>query len=400
MNHTADPVIFEKLLAPLKPKLSELNQQPLSQTARKLCFALFVRLLLFRLFARIKSLRELVRDLQSNSVAEVLVFPTIGLSTFHDAFVRYPVSWFVELSQYLLKNVPITEISEVAGLGVLWCVDSSFWPLVRSLSWAKRQGLEGVRLHLGLSLNILCPVFFLMTLDKSPTSTERTSLLHMAEAGVTYILDRGYVDLKLYFELMAREAYFVVRERNNLCCQLCDEIHFCLDPGYGFLQPVTDHYVRLDRDSTNTLYRLVHFVVAGHTFQLLTNRFDLTTQQVILLYAWRWQIELIFRAWKHTFGALHVLNLSEAGIEIQFHILLIASLLWVAFHQEVAQVSPQLEIQVSQKRNLSPPVTPTGSFGKIFQVSWRLSKPLLHLLHNCLARPFSCYLGKLAQLQL
>lgn len=395
-----EPKVFDKLIAPLERVLREINKEPISAAAKKLGFALFVRLLLFRLFAQIESLRSLVRDLKSNPLAEQLGFEPLGLSTIHDGFARYAVSWFAALSRHLIENVKLSEIGEVAGLGLLWCVDSSYWPLIHSLHWLKREGLQGVRLHLGLSLNTLCPALFLVSYDKSPTSTERRLLLSMVQAGVTYILDRGYVDIKLYMEMIEHNAYFVIRERNNLCFRVVAEINICLNPAYRFLSCVTDSVVKLNRDGSGAFYRLTHFVVCGHEYFLLTNRWDLTTQQVIMLYAWRWQIELIFRAWKHTLGTLHLINLSEAGIEIQFHILFIASMLWVAFQQQAIVALPENEQSSSKLIIKSRFSTPASIFGTFFRVLWRISKPFLQLLKNSLAQPFSFYIQKLPVLQL
>jgi hypothetical protein len=44
-----------------------------------------------------------------------------------------------------------------------------------STGWLHTAGFTGVRLHLGLSLNLLCPAAFVLSYDKSPTSSERPS---------------------------------------------------------------------------------------------------------------------------------------------------------------------------------------------------------------------------------
>lgn len=86
---------------PLEPVLQQLDQEPLSQAAGKLKFRLFVRRLFFRLFARIKSARDLVTDLRCNPQAQALGLTAVALSTLHDAFIRYPPAWFVQLQQHL-----------------------------------------------------------------------------------------------------------------------------------------------------------------------------------------------------------------------------------------------------------------------------------------------------------
>src|SRR5215211_3150873 len=106
MNSTAEitshPLLFDKLLEPLEPVLEQLDGQPISRAAKKLRFRLFVRLLLFRLFAQIESLGMLVLDLKTKPAARLLGLPVLGLTTIHNAFARYPLAWFVRLTQSLL----------------------------------------------------------------------------------------------------------------------------------------------------------------------------------------------------------------------------------------------------------------------------------------------------------
>lgn len=85
-----DPLLFDKLLEPLQQPLAEFAKHPLSQVADKLTVVVFVRLLLFRLFAQTRSARDLLTDVQSSPTAQALGFFKLGLSTFHDGVGRYP----------------------------------------------------------------------------------------------------------------------------------------------------------------------------------------------------------------------------------------------------------------------------------------------------------------------
>lgn len=396
---TNDPLLFDKLLAPLEATLQPLDAAPLSQAAKKLGFRLFVRVLLFRLFAQIESLGLLVCDLRTATAPHLLGLPRLGLSTLHDAFARYPHAWFVQLTQAVLAQGVLTTLPELAVFGPLWCVDSSWWPLVRQLGWLQRAGFQGVRLHLGLSLNHLCPAAFLLSYDRAPTSTERTSLLALVEAGVTYIADRGYVSVPLYRDLMQRGAYFVIRERHTLRYRVLAALDLTVDGlvTAGRLRVVQDAVIQLTRGEVQTVLRLVEFCCGTHRFLVVTNRWNLTTAQIIRLYAWRWQVELLFRAWKHTLGALHLVNLSEQGIAVQFQVLLLASLLWARLQQETTQ-------RAAASGNVAPrpprPRTLTGRLSQVFHVGWRLCQKALRVVRNCLAQPLSAYLVACAELDL
>lgn len=401
MNSTAeittDPLLFDKLLAPLEATLQTLDADPLSQAAKKLTRRCFVRVLLFRLFAQCGSLGNLVLDLRTRREARLLGLPVLGLATLHDAFVRYSHAWFVALTQAVLRSGLLLPVPELAAFGPLWCVASSWWPLVRQLGWLQRDGYQGVRLHLGLSLNLVCPVAFLLSYDKSPTSSERQSLLALVTAGVTSITDRDYISLPLYRDIMEARAFFVIRERHNLRDRVLALREVTLNglASATLLSGCRDEIIQLTRDEAKTVLRLVRFRCGTHAFRLVTNRFDLTTAQVLRLYAWRWQVELLFRAWKHTLGALHLINLSGDGIAIQFQVWLLASLLWTALQQQVAQ-------QAAAQGTPSPKRarTLTAQWSQVLQVRWRLQQPALRVLANCLAQPLAVYLVAWAKLKL
>lgn len=397
-----EPLLFDKLLEPLDPVLQQLDLEPLSQAAEKLKFRLFVRILFFRLFARIESARDLVTDLRCKPEARQLGLSAVALSTLHDAFIRYPVAWFVRLQQHLVQTLPLLELPEVSALGQLWCVDSSLWQVATPLGWLVTSGANGVRLHLAWALSTWTPATFRLSYDRAPTKHERQILRALIQAGVTYILDRGYLDLQLYLDCLAGAAFFIVRERGNLCYRQLSSIEPHLPVGYNFLAELQDAAVKLRRDSSGIIFRLVSFRIGDHHFKLLTNRWDLTTSQVILLYAWRWQIELIFRAWKHTLGALHWINLSEAGIEMQFHILMMASLLWAQLHQSSLQDSktPEESLTSTGSSATKTAKTITASLSRIFRVRWRWMRQHLRIACNCLAQPVSVFFKELVALRL
>ena len=60
------------------------------------------------------------------------------------------------------------------------------------------------------------------------------------------------------------------------------------------------------------------------------------THEIILLYAYRWQIELFFRCIKRTFNAIHLWAHERNGVEIQFYLYLIVYLLLLSFKQQCA----------------------------------------------------------------
>jgi hypothetical protein len=68
-------------------------------------------------------------------------------------------------------------------------------------------------------------------------------------------------------------------------------------------------------DAAGLVFRLIEFTIGDTTYKLITNHTELTTFQVILLYAYRWQIELIFRFFKQTMRGMQVINIYPWGME-------------------------------------------------------------------------------------
>jgi hypothetical protein len=390
----SEPLLFDKLLEPISNSLKQLNELPISQAAKRLKYAVFVRLLLFRIFAQIRSLRDLIEDLHSSDAARKFNLPVFGLSTLHDGFARYPVGWLISLIQRLQTDCPLQEIDELKALGRIWAADSSFWPIVRQLGWLQSGDWKGVRLHLGLSLNQFCAATFLLTYDVSGAVTETAAILSMLEKGLTFVLDRGYVNFKFYCELIDRGAFFVIRQRYNCHYVVLSEIAVERESSLNQMMAITDQIIKLiiRRQKQEVILRLVCFNACGHHFRLLTNRFDLTTRQIILLYAWRWQVELLFRAWKHTLQGLHLINLSEKGIAAQFYLLLLASLLWAIMQQQAESLSPASSCDSKLGREKRLAKTVTSQLSQVFQVPWRLLRKNLKVCANCLAQSFSFYL--------
>jgi hypothetical protein len=283
-------------------------------------------------------------------------------------------------------------------------VDGSIFPAIASMLWAEyRSQHQAVRLHLCFELNRMIPVHFLVDTGKS---NERRALLHMLEAGVTYIADRGYLSFPLLAAITAAQALFVFRAKSNLVYQRVKRLPVSLPTTVQHLfRHVTDQRVRLTNAKGCPIYRLVSFYVGQERYLLLTNRLDLTTFQIILLYAYRWQVELVFRFLKRSLNGLHLLSHSKQGVTIHFYALLITALLELRLKQQCVACYEALS---SAGDSVSETDQPTiaglmidserlaGARGHTFLATvgeklhryWKIGKHWLVALRNLLARPF------------
>jgi hypothetical protein len=249
----------------------------------------------------------------------------------------------------------------------------------------------------------MMPAHFLVD---TGNSNEKKALLQMVEAGVTYIADRGYLSFALLAAIAVAEAFFVVRAKTNLVYKRVEKLPVDLPASVQHLfRHVTDQRVRLKNAQGRPIYRLVKFWVGNERYLILTNRFDLTTFQVILLYAYRWQVELVFRFLKRSLNGLHLLSHSANGVTIHFHALLVTALLELRLKQQcVAACDPVLTDQDAPTEAKPPaiaglmvdPERLEGARGNTFLATigeklhryWKISKHWLVTLRNYLARPF------------
>jgi len=152
--------------------------------------------------------------------------------------------------------------------------------------WAEyTKDHQALKLHLCFELNRMIPVDFQVG---HGNSSEREALLKMASAGVTYIADRGYMSFQLCKDLIDRQAFFVFRVKENLIYTVTESLAFSMpDSTSSFFDSICDELIRYDNDKLKATYRLVRFTVNKESYFILTNRRDLTTFQIIMLYAYR-----------------------------------------------------------------------------------------------------------------
>lgn len=396
-----DCTTFDVLIQPLESPLAQHEQDHPAHHRETLHFREFVQMLVYHFVKGCESGRQLLTD--TLTAAPELGLPQVKRSTFFEAFQRFPTAWFAKLLSFLLAAVTWKAIPELDALGKLYCVDGSLFPAVATMLWAEYTSQhKAIRLHLCFELNRMVAVQFLVD---TGNSNEKQALLAMLEAGVTYIADRGYYSFPLLAAIATAQAFFVFRAKINLVYTPAEWLSVNL-PGTvkHLFHHVTDQRVRLTNAEGRPSYRLVSFYVGHERYLILTNRWDLTTFQVILVYAYRWQVELIFRFLKRSLNGLHLLSHSKPGVTIHFYALLIAALLELRLKQQcvnLCQASSTRAPRIEQNQTaiaglMIDPQRLAGTRGHTFLATvgeklhryWKISKHWLVALRNLLARPF------------
>jgi hypothetical protein len=397
-----DCTTFDALFQPTEAFFEQHERDHSPHHREKLHFRDFVRSLVYHFVKGTESGRQLLTDMET--AAPELELDEVKRATFFDAFHRFPVAWFAALLSFVLATVIWQAIPELDALGKLYCVDGSLFPAIASMAWAEYTSKhQAIRLHLCFELNRMLPAYFLVD---TGNSNEKKALLQMLETGVTYIADRGYLSFPLLAAIAAAKAFFVIRAKVNLVYTRVERLPVNLPSTVQHLfRHVTDQRVRLTNAQGRPIYRLVSFWVGQEQYLILTNRLDWSTFQVILLYAYRWQVELVFRFLKRSLNGLHLVSHSKEGVTIHFYALLLTALLELRLKQQCVECYEALSsasgsVPESDQPTIAglmiDPDRLAGARGNTFLATvgeklhryWKISKHWLVALRNFLARPF------------
>jgi len=392
--------VFEKIIAPIIPFLEKTqNSIPNDAAVYTLSFFPFSMNILFAIINRIPSVSLLVTDIKTSDNAKSLGLAVASKSMYSEAFVRYDSHLFRSVFVKLLAALSFLHIPEIEHLGQIMLIDGSLFPAISTMSWASyKSTANAIKMHLSFNLNKMIPVEFLA---KEGKYSERKFMKDILQEGVTYICDRGYISFKLFKNISDKQAFFVIRGKKGMLYNVSDALNIDIpDEFFKFFSKIKDIKVKFINDKDHCTYRIVKFTAMGEIYVLVTNRFDLTTYQVIMLYAYRWQIELCFRFVKRTLTAIHLMTHSPEGIQIQFYLYMIAYLLILAFKQECHKISDEHEAnddsETDEKTNNSvnkKTVRPyvrglVSLLGEGLKKYWKIGLHWLKVLHNFLLKPF------------
>jgi len=285
----------------------------------------------------------------------------ISLSQLARSSTSRPSACLETVAQGLLAQVPVRRGDPVVARA--WARDSSFFTLSAKRSpWSRHgQHVPGLRVHTDYDLARAVPT----QLDWTTADTH--DLRHLAEtdltalAGWTVVLDVGYYGHALFHRLMEHGVDFICPAQPQATVQF----ETFAPIGYGRMTPNGD---RIVRDVTITLgspnnrhgavlphLRLITSCDPRGTYHsLITSRFDLLPEDVVMLYHQRWQIELFFRAVKHQLGGLHPLGTS---LEAVWATILLAMICW-ALQALLEEIQPPSVSNVAWLRAIAHNLTP------------------------------------------
>ncbi len=400
-------IVFEKLLEPVMPIIERIEAQRSRHGNETFTWLMLVRIIVYCLTKRSKGRNEWVTTCANADPA--VNIPNVSHSTLSDGLNRFSPRLLRRALTELLEQCDIPQNPELALIGHTCAVDGSEFPIFNGMTLPKTKAtMKRVKLHLKFNLNHLVVADFLLGLTDTD---ERAALRKMLTEGVTYVLDRGYMAFALLKQAIEAQAFLVMRAYNNIVVETVEERDVTV-PVYirSHWSNLRDRMVRSDHpDADGIIFRLVEFTIGPSTDRLITNRIDLTTFQVILLYAYRWQIELIFRFFKRTMTGMHGVSTLPWGMENFFAGMFLTAVLHLVFKQACLRQGGYLPPDADElladilgttinAQGSADSARPTAiravacfmaTINQKFALFWKISKHWLITVADYLHRPFT-----------
>jgi hypothetical protein len=288
------------------------------------------------------SLRKIEDAFENRSVRKHFGTPRVPKSTLADAQRLFDPDLLLPLIKSLQQRVGVAphdpRLDDLTRK--LLAVDGSFFAVAPRVLWALynqttkadtdrpiRKGQVRGHFHFDILRGI--PDHVTLTDGQAGEAEQLRAAL---EPGCLYVIDRGFQQYQLLFDIIKAHSDFVVRLRKSASL---DEVQTrpltAADRQAGVL---SDTLVRVGwRDDQTPLdqpLRCVKIAQADKPDEpifLLTNRTDLAAHLIGLLYHYRWQIELFFRWLKCMAGFGHFFSESREGMTLQIYVAMIATLL-------------------------------------------------------------------------
>ena len=325
---------FKQITKPLTgilpniPRLDSRGNRPLKMT-----FEDQLNALIFFHLEEHTSARHLIQTLEEDDFARTHIAPEDGISrsSFSEAVNERGLEQFLAVFQQLQRQACSLLPKKYSQLGELVSIDGSLIDSVLSMAWADyRKGSKKAKLHLGFNVNQGIPQKLFLTDGKTD---ERPFVHEILEPGQTGVMDRGYQHHQNFDQLQEELKHFVCRIKGNTH-KTCLE-KYAVDPDSIVFYDAKVLLGQAGQKQTKKALRLVGYTVDGTKYWVATDRFDLSADDIALIYKLRWEIEKFFGWWKRHLRVYHLIARSKHGLMVQILSGLITYLLLAIYcHEE------------------------------------------------------------------
>lgn len=340
---------FEQWFSPISStKLEELVEAyQLNYYTKKLYIDSFLKLFVFAQLNETESLRAVSDTLFSDGLQRTTDLESISFSQLGRRLNQVPTDVFQQVFLDLVTQIHKKTNFEQRRKTTtpLKIIDSSTLPLnLNNHKWAEfRKTKSGIKLHLRLVfLEKGCsyPDQAVLTNAKEHDRGQLEILVDDKEC--MYVFDRGYLDYKRFDQMTYDGYFFVSRLRKNAIIRMLEPFERPKDSTV-----LSDEMILIGttQNRAENAFRLIKVLDSqGKELHLITNRFDLSADEIAELYKSRWAIELFFKWMKQHLNIKKFYGHSEQAVHNQVYIAMIVYCLHVLAQHNTNSSKTYLQI--------------------------------------------------------
>lgn len=338
---------FGKWIAPicmkkLQKKVEEIEQD---KYVKKLTTKAYLLLFLHAQLHQRQGLREIADDVLHEDFQRELGLESISAAQLSRKHNRVDSTLLKDIFMHLVRQIYRLS-SSIPNRRDYKIIDSTTISLcLQKYPWAEfRKTKAGMKLHHRLAFvspEDVCPEKVVMTPAKCSDRSQMEELID--EKGMTYVFDRGYNDYAKYDAYTDQGIFFVTRLKKNAAVRSICSFSLSKDS-----QVLSDEmvYIGTPQKRMENVLRLIKVIDSrGKQMEILTNRFDLSADEISDMYRHRWAIETFFKWMKQHVPIQSFYGTSEQAVMNQVYMALIAFCLLVLMKLETQVDHSLLQIQ-------------------------------------------------------
>jgi len=305
-----------------------------------------VVVMLFAVFEGYHSIRDTVLGLlsQANKLQHLSLDYIVRRSTLSDTNVRRPNELFAKVYYDTYKrHKDILSDSSLSKTDMirLYIMDSTtitlFKEILKGVGRKPENGKKkgGIKAHTIIDSQDNMPCFIRYT---EAAKHDHVLLKDVDLPENSFIcFDKGYVDYEQYEVFTGKKIWYVTRLKDNALYVAKQEFDIPDNAHTGVLK---DEEIELSYGKNKELKHKARRIAFGddengRVFEFITNNFDLSAEEIALIYKKRWQIELLFKQLKPNFPLKYFLGDNENAIIIQIWAAMIANLLLTILRSKI-----------------------------------------------------------------
>jgi hypothetical protein len=297
--------------------------------------------MLFGVFSRCDSMGEICDGMlaMQGKLNHLGLDKSPAKSTAGDGLRDRDEIFFQEFYFQLLKYFePILSVSRIDKISFdkLFIFDSSTIRLFSQVMKGVGRNLKGegkkkggLKVHMLIDAFSQTPTFVKISEAKSH---DKNFIKYLSLAPHSMIVfDRAYNHYLQFAKFTEKQINFVCRLKSNAVYTVLATL-FCQnqsDSGFGVLKEelILLRYIEDKEEKFLCLRKVTYRDDQGRIYEFITNNFEISNEEVALIYKIRWKIELLFKKLKQNFQLHYFYSETENGIKTQIWITLIAQLL-------------------------------------------------------------------------